>query len=71
MLQGNLQVENVLFKVPRRPFEQESAAFGSTFELPPLDDPKGCEGGTDEHPIHLSGVTEEEFRSLLRVLLTP
>ncbi|KAI0806594.1 hypothetical protein C8Q74DRAFT_1212783 [Fomes fomentarius] len=57
--------------VPRHPFEHHSEAFGATFGLPPVDHPKGCEGTTEEHPIHLLGVTEAEFRSLLRVMLRP
>ncbi|KAI0737459.1 hypothetical protein C8Q80DRAFT_1125429 [Daedaleopsis nitida] len=65
------QVENVLFKVARRPFEQDSSAFASTFSLPSQDHAHGVEGGTDEHPIYLAGVTEAEFRSLLRVLFPP
>ncbi|KAI0697069.1 hypothetical protein C8T65DRAFT_662692 [Cerioporus squamosus] len=61
------QVEGVLFKVPRRPFEQESA-FKDTFSLP---SPNGEEGLTDDNPIYLEGVTEEEFRPLLWVMLRP
>ncbi|RPD55388.1 hypothetical protein L226DRAFT_538229 [Lentinus tigrinus ALCF2SS1-7] len=61
------QVEDVLFKVPRRPFEQESA-FKDTFSLPsPFEE----EGLTDDKPIFLGGILEEEFRALLWVMLRP
>ncbi|KAI0657073.1 hypothetical protein C8Q70DRAFT_289643 [Cubamyces menziesii] len=62
------QVEGVLFKVSRRPFEEDSEAFKSAFALPPLDSPEGIEGSCDANPIELGGVVADEFRSLLRVL---
>ena len=60
-------MEDILFKVPRRPFEQESA-FKDTFSLP---SPGEEEGLTDDRPILLEGVAEEEFRALLWVMLRP
>ena len=65
------QVEGVLFKVARRPFEQESKIFTDLFELPAGDGSGEREGETDSNPIHLEGVTEEEFRSLLWVMFRP
>ncbi len=62
----------MLFKVARRPFEQESTIFNHTFQLPSAEGLDGeCEGETDDNPICLNGVTEEEFRALLRVMFRP
>ncbi|KAI9070241.1 hypothetical protein FKP32DRAFT_1540025, partial [Trametes sanguinea] len=61
-------VEGVLFKVSRRPFEDESNAFGSTIKLPPENGPLHAEGTSDANPLPLLGVTAEEFRALLYVL---
>ncbi|OSC96839.1 hypothetical protein PYCCODRAFT_1399737 [Trametes coccinea BRFM310] len=61
-------VEGVLFKVSRRPFEDESNAFGSTFKLPAENGPLHAEGSSDAHPLPLLGVSAEEFRALLCVL---
>ncbi|KAH9885108.1 hypothetical protein C8Q73DRAFT_660364 [Cubamyces lactineus] len=61
-------VEGVLFKVSRRPFEEDSEAFSSAFTLPPPDHPDGIEGSCDTNPIELGGIIADEFRSLLRVL---
>ena len=65
-----LQVEGVLFKVPRRPFEHDSA-FGDTFKLPSVDHPAGEEGTSDEHPLPLHGIEEAEFRAFLSVIFRP
>ncbi|KAI0328051.1 hypothetical protein GY45DRAFT_1255838 [Cubamyces sp. BRFM 1775] len=62
------KVEGVLFKVSRRPFEEDSEAFSTAFALPPLDYPDGIEGSSDANPIELGGIDADEFRSLLRVL---
>ncbi|KAI0665405.1 hypothetical protein C8Q78DRAFT_986628 [Trametes maxima] len=62
------RVENVLFRVPRRPFEEDSESFRAMFSLPPPDRPSAVEGSSDACPIPLKGVTADEFRSLLRVL---
>ncbi|EIW61108.1 uncharacterized protein TRAVEDRAFT_104976, partial [Trametes versicolor FP-101664 SS1] len=61
------QVEDILFKVSRRPFEEDSEGFASMFALPPTDHPSGVEGTSDANPIHLP-VTEDEFRALLHVI---
>ena len=64
------QVEDVLFKVPRLPFEHDSA-FSDAFKLPPIDHPDGHEGSSDEHPLILEGIKEAEFRALLWATLRP
>ncbi|PIL33332.1 hypothetical protein GSI_04783 [Ganoderma sinense ZZ0214-1] len=61
-------VEDVLFKVPRRPFEHESEVFSGMFALPPVNSPYGVEGSSDDNPIQLEGVTEDEFKALLWVM---
>ncbi|KAI1787733.1 hypothetical protein LXA43DRAFT_1184327 [Ganoderma leucocontextum] len=61
-------VDDVLFKVPRRPFEYDSEAFSATFTLPPVNGAYGVEGSSDDNPIKLEGVTEDEFRPLLWVM---
>lgn len=62
------QVDDVLFKVPRRPFEHESEVFSAMFELPPVNGSYGAEGSSDDNPIKLEGVSEDEFRPLLWVM---
>ncbi|PIL33328.1 hypothetical protein GSI_04779 [Ganoderma sinense ZZ0214-1] len=61
-------VEDVLFKVPRRPFEHESEVFSGMFALPPVNSAYGVEGSSDDNPIELEGVTEDEFKALLWVM---
>ncbi|TFK89040.1 hypothetical protein K466DRAFT_546042 [Polyporus arcularius HHB13444] len=63
------QVGKRLFKVPRRRFEQESENFRDMFALPTSDG--NVEGSSDEHPLLLEGIAEEEFRTLLRVMFRP
>ncbi|KAM5533677.1 hypothetical protein V8D89_012644 [Ganoderma adspersum] len=63
-----LLVDDVLFKVPRRPFEHESEVFSAMFELPPVSGAYGAEGSSDDNPIKLEGVSEDEFRPLLWVM---
>ncbi|KAL5529508.1 hypothetical protein ACEPAG_5493 [Sanghuangporus baumii] len=62
------EVENVLFRVPRRPFEMESSVFKEMFELP---SDGSSDGITDEKPLTLSGITVDSFRTFLRVLFDP
>ena len=62
------QVEDVLFKVPRRPFESESEVFSAMFELPPINGAYCVEGSSDDNPIRLDGVKEDEFRPLMWVM---
>jgi hypothetical protein len=60
-------VEDTLFRVPRRYFEQESEVFHDMFRLPVAEDaiPDGC---SDEQPLRLDGILKEDFRQLLRVM---
>ncbi|KAI8974157.1 hypothetical protein BD414DRAFT_524925 [Trametes punicea] len=62
------RVEETLFRVSRRPFEDNTSAFQTMFSLPSLDHARGAEGTSDDHPIRIQGVTEDEFRALLYVL---
>ncbi|KAI0365158.1 hypothetical protein BV20DRAFT_925133, partial [Pilatotrama ljubarskyi] len=62
------QVEDVLFKVSRRPFEEDSDGFSSMFTLPSSNQASVVEGTSDANPVHLHGVTADDFRSLLYVL---
>ncbi|KAI0305099.1 hypothetical protein B0F90DRAFT_1701254 [Multifurca ochricompacta] len=61
------QVENRLFRVHRHFLAENSLAFSSMFSLPRAPtDGSAVEGTSDSNPIHLSGVTELEFETLLR-----
>ncbi|KAJ3528467.1 hypothetical protein NMY22_g9401 [Coprinellus aureogranulatus] len=59
------QVENALFRVPRRAFEEESEVFRAMFTLPTKE---GGEGGSDGSPIVLHGYFEKDFAAILKVL---
>lgn len=59
-----MQVENRLFKVPRRLFN-ESPIFEDMFAVAqnaPL------EGSSDTHPLRLDGVSAPDFKHLLQYL---
>jgi len=56
-------VDHRLFKVHRHFLERESEIFRWMFLCPPR--PEGAEGGTDDNPIPLPGVTRYEFMTLL------
>ncbi|KAF7968239.1 hypothetical protein HWV62_31571 [Athelia sp. TMB] len=58
-------VENTLFRVPRKQFEQ-SPVFRDLFSLPLLG--SQAEGSSDDRPIHLESINKDEFRSLLMVI---
>ncbi|KAH9993323.1 hypothetical protein BJV74DRAFT_833475 [Russula compacta] len=61
------QVENRLFRVHRHFLAENSLVFSSMFSLPLVHvDGTPAEGTCDANPIHLSGVTELEFETLLR-----
>jgi len=65
------QVESRLFRVHRHFLAENSLVFSSMFSLPRTIATNGCstsdaEGTSDANPIHLSGVTELEFETLLR-----
>ncbi|TDL18239.1 hypothetical protein BD410DRAFT_728845 [Rickenella mellea] len=59
-------VEGCLFKVPRYYFE-ESDVFQAMLKLP--FGVQTGEGTTDEHPLRLDGVTANDFRTFLTVLI--
>ncbi|KAJ6548871.1 hypothetical protein B0H19DRAFT_1074677 [Mycena capillaripes] len=59
------QVEDYLFKVPRYHFERNSEIFASTLTLPVTGD---VEGGSNQNPIKLDGVSSVDFERLLVVL---
>ncbi|KAI6015576.1 hypothetical protein EDC04DRAFT_643609 [Pisolithus marmoratus] len=64
-----LQVEDCLFRVPRRTLEAQSPVFRDMFSLPPPPDVE-VEGSSDEYPIVLpEPVKADDFRRLLKVLL--
>jgi hypothetical protein len=63
------QVENRLFRVHRHFLAENSLVFSSMFSLPRGMDETGAapvEGASDANPIHLTGVTELEFETLVR-----
>ncbi|KAH8997939.1 hypothetical protein EDB92DRAFT_1837021 [Lactarius akahatsu] len=65
------QVENRLFRVHRHFLAENSLVFSSMFSLPRTtattgDSTAEAEGTSDANPIHLPGVTELEFETLLR-----
>jgi hypothetical protein len=67
MLNVPSQVEGCLFKVPRAYFERDSEVFCSLFQLPVAQD-LPIEGSSDQKPLHLEGVKEDDFRQLLKVM---
>ncbi|KAK0486319.1 hypothetical protein IW261DRAFT_791366 [Armillaria novae-zelandiae] len=61
-------VEDQLFKVTRRMFEESSEVFSTMFSLPqggssPVD------GSDDEHPLVLQGIKSVDFESLLKAIV--
>jgi len=62
-----IAIEDSLFKVPRRTFENSSDVFRDMYSVP-VPEGKPADGSCAEHPLYLSGVTSEEFAQLLRVL---
>ena len=57
-------MEQTLFRVPRDEFARQSEIFKSMLELP--SGPDGDQdGGSDEKPIRLEGITASDFRSFL------
>ncbi|KAL4068137.1 hypothetical protein J3A83DRAFT_3816543 [Scleroderma citrinum] len=62
-------VEDCLFKIPREPLEAESIVFRDMFLLP-QGDKDTVEGLSDENPVVLPGVSQDEFEQLLTVLLS-
>jgi len=60
-------VEDRLFKVPRRYFEEDSEVFRDMFQLPVPKDvvPDGC---SRENPLRLEGIAKEDFKQLLKIM---
>ncbi|PBK73990.1 hypothetical protein ARMSODRAFT_567436 [Armillaria solidipes] len=61
-------VEDQLFKVTRRMFEESSEVFSTMFSLPqggssPVD------GSDDEHPLVLQGIKSIDFENLLKAIV--
>ncbi|EIN06749.1 hypothetical protein PUNSTDRAFT_136585 [Punctularia strigosozonata HHB-11173 SS5] len=61
------QVEDELYRIPRRTFEQDSGVFKTMFSLPRPRNGKE-EGNTDDNPIRLQGIKKRDFEQLLRVI---
>ena len=59
-----MEVEDALFKLPKNHFAS-SSIFATIFTLPPGE--KGVEG-TDDKPFVLHGISEVDFKSLLKVM---
>ncbi|OBZ75083.1 hypothetical protein A0H81_05027 [Grifola frondosa] len=62
-------VDGVLFKVPRRNFEENSEVFWTMYTLPPVAGVP--DGSDDEHPLLLERISAEDFRCLLRIMFAP
>ena len=56
-----------LFRLPRRNFESDSDVFRDMFALP-FSTERDPEGSSPENPLHLEGITKEDFESLLDVM---
>lgn len=63
-------VDNRLFQIPSHFLSSQSEVFQAMLELP-LPSDGTIEGMSDENPIHLEGVSKQDFRQLLRVLCPP
>ena len=59
-----IQVEGVLFKVPLRPFKEQSDVFRDMFILPSPN----AEGEMSKHPIRLEGIQADDFRALMKFM---
>ncbi|KAF9073124.1 hypothetical protein BDP27DRAFT_1319445 [Rhodocollybia butyracea] len=63
-------VDNRLFQIPMHFLSSQSEVFKGMLEMP-LPSDGAIEGMSDESPIHLEGVSKQDFRQLLRVLCPP
>jgi hypothetical protein len=63
----SIKVGGTLFRVPKHHFIEQSEVFRDMFELPVADDTVP-DGLTDEQPLRLEGVSEVDFRQLLRAM---
>ncbi|KAF5332216.1 hypothetical protein D9611_008016 [Ephemerocybe angulata] len=67
-----LQVDNTLYRIPKRILVEHSQIFKDMFELPPPEGPSAVsEGSSEENPIVLPGCTNAEFEVLLELLIAP
>jgi hypothetical protein len=62
-----IQVEAVLFKIPRSYFENVDT-FRRTYLFGP-DGERVSDGYTDQQPLRLDGIAAEDFRCLLKVMI--
>ena len=62
-----MQVEDTLFRVPCDHFKRESKVFCDMFQLPISEDTLS-DGCSDEQPLRLDGVTNQDFRPLLKFM---
>ena len=62
-----MQVEAILFKIPRSYFENVDT-FRKTYLFGP-DGEEVSDGHTDQQPLRLDGVDAAEFRCLLKVMI--
>ncbi|KAK0494907.1 hypothetical protein EDD18DRAFT_1076297 [Armillaria luteobubalina] len=60
-------VENVLFRVPRYRFIENSETFRTMFSLPQAET-STAEGDSDDKPIQLQGVSRVDFERLLEFM---
>lgn len=63
-------MEGRLFKVPRKPFEDQSDVFRAMFTLPPGQNTE-VDGMSDDKPLLLETVKKDDFRAFLQVLFPP
>jgi hypothetical protein len=68
-LTNKYQVENELFKVPRRNFAVESEVFSHMFDLPvPSMGGHLPDGSGEDRPLRLEFIKKFDFIQLLRVM---
>lgn len=61
-------VEDQLFKVTRRMFEESSEVFSTMFSLP-QGGSSSVDGSDDEHPLVLQGIKSADFENLLKAIV--
>ncbi|KAH7909358.1 hypothetical protein BJ138DRAFT_1155473 [Hygrophoropsis aurantiaca] len=61
-------VESTLFRVPKHVFVNESDVFRQMFELP-VPDGVEVDGCSDERPLRLDLIKQDDFKQLLKALL--
>lgn len=62
-----LQVEDILFQVPRKELEEQSEVFKTMFAMPPGDSAV-VDGQSDDQPLNLEGISARDFRAFLAYL---